>query len=361
MSAFIDGFFNVIKPAGMTSFDVIRRIRPRLGKARVGHAGVIDKPASGVLPVGVGRATKLFDHLSTFTKDYFAWLAFGATSPTLDLSSELAAAPGAPQNESEALKLASKLLDAARGFVGMIEQVPPAFSNVKVEGKELYRYELAAEEVDVKPRKVEIVRFDITRFFWFGADGGGLSPLDVQGLPAEDGSEKFGLPRLEIAPDRMPASPLLIAEAVIECATGAYVRALARDIGQRVGVAGVLASLIRTRVGPFNFADAVALDALASELAEDRDKALAAHLLPVSVVVPESKRLTVFTDEGRSLSAGNYIFAISKRLPDAVRAGQESEVFALLEDGRLVARCSAKPRPDKPELFKVTPEKVFLS
>src|SRR3990170_3717772 len=162
-----DGFLSVLKPSGITSFDVIRRIKPYFGKgAKIGHAGVIDKPASGVLPIGLGRATRLFSVLSGFTKDYYTWLAFGVTSPTLDLGSE-AEAVGFPKSIDEARILAERIEGILPNFTGVIDQIPPSYSNVKVDGRELYKYELKKESVEPTHRQVRIERISPMALFYF--------------------------------------------------------------------------------------------------------------------------------------------------------------------------------------------------
>lgn len=356
------GFFNVIKPPGVTSYDVIRRIKPLLArKAKVGHSGVIDKPACGVLPLGVGRATKLFSKLSEWTKDYYCWLAFGITSPTLDLASECTVST-LPEDDASITALAHKLLDIVPDFVGQIEQLPPSFSNVKVEGKELYRYELKTEEVEVKPRRVEIQSIEVLRLFHYS--GGELLPIEDDGLPRGDAGEKYGFPALEFQSENAPPEGLLVAETFIECSTGAYIRALARDIGAALGTGGVLASLVRTRVGPFEHSGATSLEELAAALEEDREEAFERFLLPASIVAKPSVRLTVYFDEARNLSIGSFIVVTGKRLPDELLAllmgGLTVDVFAVMEDGRLVALCKASSRDEGADLWKIKPLKVFL-
>jgi len=355
-----DGFFNVIKPPYITSYDVIRRIRPLLGKkTRIGHAGVIDKPARGVLPLGIGKATKLFDVLSSYSKDYFAWIALGITSPTLDLGSETKIV-NMPTDRKTSLDIARRALESASEFTGEIEQIPPAYSNIKIDGKELYRYELEQEKVELKPRKVFVHRFEFTRFMLI--HNGDLEVLDDPALPNVNASEDFGLPALSLDTPIETNDAVLIAEIYLDCETGTYVRAIARDIGNIVETGGLIASLTRTRVGPFGYADAVSLDELACALENDRTAALDKYLLPMSTVIPDAMRLNVYLEEARALSSGNYVNVLAHRLPDNILDNQlpPEDVFAVLDNGRLVAKCTASEWQNRPGLWRVKPLKVFL-
>ncbi len=356
-----DGFLNVFKPQGITSFDVIRRIKPLLWrKAKIGHAGVVDKPASGVLPVGVGRATKLFDALSSHSKDYYAWIAFGADSPTLDFGSQLVP-EAAPDSADTAMSLARRMIDCLDTFKGKIKQTPPSFSNVKVEGKELYKYKLGDEDVSVKPRRINIQKLVLLSFHYF--DGEKIAKLSLQGAEISRKPGGYALPKLEFAIPDGYDKPLLLAEAFVECETGTYVRALARDIGAAADAAGVVAALVRTRVGPFLHIESVSLELFAAELEADRDAALSRHLIPMSGVVPPDKRLTVLLEEARNLSKGNFIIVQEHRLPQnyGSLAQEQGGVFAVLEDGRLVAECASYEKQASPGLWVVKPVKVYLT
>jgi len=208
----VDGLLIIDKPGGMTSHDVVARVRRTLHMKRVGHAGTLDPMATGVLVVGVGKATRLLGHLALGDKDYAATIRLGASTTTDDAEGEVVAESDAPWSR-EALDL------AVAGLTGAISQVPPAFSAIKVNGQRAYAKARAGEDVELAARTVTVSRFAVT---------------------SVDGND---------------------VEAEITCSSGTYIRSLARDIGVALGVGGHLTALRRTRVGPFGVDRAVGLEA----------------------------------------------------------------------------------------------------
>ncbi|WP_406634860.1 tRNA pseudouridine(55) synthase TruB [Amycolatopsis sp. WGS_07] len=231
------GLLIVDKPAGMTSHDVVARARRIMGTRKVGHAGTLDPMATGVLVLGIERATKLLGHLALDRKTYLATLSLGRSTTTDD-------AEGEPQTDAAPETLAAvtdqQIADGIAALTGDIQQVPSAVSAVKIDGKRAYARVRAGEDVVLPPRPVTVHRFD------------------VLGLRREDD-------RIEI-------------DAIVECSSGTYVRALARDLGAGLGVGGHLKALRRTTVGPFTLARARTLDQLEEkpELSLDLDAAVAA-------------------------------------------------------------------------------------
>lgn len=211
-----DGLVVVDKPAGLTSHDVVARLRRLLGTRRVGHAGTLDPMATGVLVAGVGRATRLLGHLQLADKAYDATIRLGASTSTDDAQGEVTA-------ESDASALTA---DAVRSGVaqltGDLQQVPSAVSAVKVDGRRAYDRVRAGEQVRLAARPVRVSAFDVLEL----RRSGPFLDLDVQ----------------------------------VACSTGTYVRALARDLGESLGVGGHLTRLRRTRVGPFGLSEAAGLD-----------------------------------------------------------------------------------------------------
>lgn len=215
----IAGLVVVDKPFGWTSHDVVARLRKLAGTRRVGHAGTLDPPATGVLVVGVGTATRLLHHLVLTDKAYVATIRLGQTTVTDD-------AAGALLEERSADGLDENTVRAAmRGFLGRLEQVPSAVSAIKVGGERAYRQVRAGKQVQLAPREVSVTRFAATRF-------------------------------------ARPSPRLLDVDVEVECSSGTYVRALARDLGATLGVGGHLTALRRTRVGPFTLAQAATLEDL---------------------------------------------------------------------------------------------------
>jgi tRNA pseudouridine55 synthase len=210
-----DGLVVVDKPAGCTSHDVVARVRRLAGTRRVGHAGTLDPMATGVLVLGIGRATRLLGHLAAHDKDYDATIRLGAGTTTDDAEGEVLSTADATDVGDGAIRVAMAAL------TGDLEQVPSAVSAVKVDGVRAYAKVRAGEEVELSPRKVHVARFELRERR--GDD------LDVG----------------------------------VTCSTGTYVRALARDLGRALGVGAHLTALRRTRVGGIGVDRATTLDQLA--------------------------------------------------------------------------------------------------
>jgi tRNA pseudouridine55 synthase len=222
MSLSRPGIVVVDKPAGMTSHDVVGRCRRIFSTRKVGHAGTLDPMATGVLVIGVDRATKILGLLTTTSKSYAATIRLGQTTSTEDAEGELLQSVSAGHLTPEAI-------DAAlAGLRGEISQVPSAVSAIKVGGRRAYQLVREGHEVELEARPVRIDRFE--RLAVRHAPDG-LIDLDVE----------------------------------VDCSSGTYVRALARDVGAALGVGGHLTSLRRTRVGRFGLDQARSLDDLAEQ------------------------------------------------------------------------------------------------
>lgn len=218
------GLVVVDKPAGLTSHDVVARLRRLAGTRRVGHAGTLDPMATGVLVLGVDRGTKLLGHLALTDKEYDATIRLGQATVTDDAEGEVVGGSSAAGVTAEALR------EALAGFVGEIDQVPSSVSAIKVGGRRSYARVRAGEQVELAARRVTV------------------SQADILG-------------------SRRPVDELLDVDIRLECSTGTYVRALARDLGNQLGVGGHLTALRRTRVGPYVLATSRTLAELA-ELAD---------------------------------------------------------------------------------------------
>jgi tRNA pseudouridine55 synthase len=212
------GLVVVDKPGGMTSHDVVSRVRRMAGTRKVGHAGTLDPMATGILVLGVERATRLLGHLMLTEKAYDATVRLGATTTTDDAEGEVLAAASTSGLDEATVRA------AAAAFVGTLQQVPSAVSAVKVEGRRAYARVRAGESVELPPRTVtvhELVVHDVRL-------GDDVVDLDV----------------------------------AVRCSSGTYIRAIARDLGAALGVGGHLSSLRRTAVGPFTLDHARTLDEL---------------------------------------------------------------------------------------------------
>jgi tRNA pseudouridine55 synthase len=240
----LDGVLVIDKPAGMTSADVVARVKAALGAARAGHTGTLDPMATGVLPIALGEGTKVAPFLLADDKGYEGELELGLTTTTLDVEGEVVSRsdPSGISREAVAAALAA--------WVGEREQLPPAYSALHVGGKRAYALARAGKEVELQPRRVRIDRCEL---------------LD------------FTPPRARFA---------------VECGKGTYVRSLVRDVGEALGCGATLTALRRTRAGRFDLASAVALASLDRAAAAARivDPAAAIAHLPAVSLDAESTR-----------------------------------------------------------------------
>ena len=224
----MDGVLIIDKPAGMTSHDVVARVRRIIGQRRVGHTGTLDPFATGVLVMLVGRATRLAQFLSGAEKEYEAVIRLGYATDTGDLTGARVETE-VQANTRNAPSLRPEAIAAAmHSLTGEIEQVPPMYSAKKVAGRKLYEHARRGEEIERQPVRVTISEFDL------------LTPDDEE--TNEDG-----------AVDR---------RARVVCSAGTYIRTLAEDLGKRLGIGAHLAELRRTRAGRFTIENAVTLDKL---------------------------------------------------------------------------------------------------
>lgn len=224
------GLVVVDKPQGWTSHQVVGRCRRLYGTRKVGHAGTLDPMATGVLLIGVNRATRLLGYLAGHDKSYQATIRLGIDTVTDDAEGEIIASRGAGHLTEAAV------IAAVSDFTGEISQVPSAVSAIKVDGKRSYARVRAGEQVELAARTVTVTRFDVR---------------SVRAATADAGAEVL----------------VLDVDVVVDCSSGTYIRALARDLGSMLGSGGHLTALRRTRVGRFDLSQ-VALDATGLDLAD---------------------------------------------------------------------------------------------
>ncbi len=253
------GLLVVDKPAGWTSHDVVARVRRLAGTRRVGHAGTLDPMATGVLLLGVERATRLLGHLALTTKAYTATVRLGQATVTDDAEGEVVSSASADGVTSDALAAAVATL------TGDLQQVPSAVSAIKVDGRRSYARVRSGDQVELAPRPVTVSVFAV------------------------------------LATHR-PEPGLLDVDVVVECSSGTYVRALARDLGRALGVGGHLTALRRTRVGPFTLDSARTLEQLEAGFSVLPLSAAVAAAFPARVVDAEVAR--VVSHGGRLPLAG---------------------------------------------------------
>ena len=269
------GLVIVDKPAGMTSHDVVARIRRMAGTRRVGHAGTLDPMATGVLVVGVEKATRLLGHLTMADKEYLATIRLGQATSTDDAEGDVIAGASAAGLTEQAVRAAVVPL------TGDIQQVPPGVSAIKVAGKRAYRLTREGHAPELAARPVTVASFDIT------------------------GLRRHG--------------DLLDADAAVACSSGTYVRALARDLGQALGVGGHLTALRRVRSGSYLIGAARTLGELAADFTMTPLAEAATAAFP---------RLDLTEDQARRVAHG-------ARLPAAGLGSVPAAVFG--PDGALIA------------------------
>lgn len=225
MTELPSGLVVVDKPAGWTSHQVVGRCRRLYGTRKVGHAGTLDPMATGVLLVGVGRATRLLGHLAGHDKTYLATIRLGQATNTDDAEGEVVSAAGASGITEADVRA------AVPAFTGTISQVPSAVSAIKVDGKRAYARVRAGEEVELAARDVTVSRFEV---------------LATRSATIEKGTD-FGRDAGELS-----TLPVMDVDVEVDCSSGTYIRALGRDLGRLLGAGGHLTALRRTRVGAFD-------------------------------------------------------------------------------------------------------------
>ena len=286
------GLIIVDKPAGWTSHDVVARIRRLAGTRRVGHAGTLDPMATGVLVVGVEKATRLLGHLTLTDKDYLATIRLGQATDTADAEGTVVSA--APASDVSAETLAA----AVSALTGPIQQVPPAVSAIKVGGQRAYKLARAGAPPVLPARTVTVRSFVIT------------------------GARSHG--------------ELMDVDAAVTCSSGTYVRALARDLGDALGVGGHLTMLRRTRVGPYDLSAARSLDDLASDLDQPGAGLAMVPLEDAAAAAFPSRSLT--EPEAHSLSHGARLPAAGLGPGPVAAFGPDGTLVALVEERGGAAR-----------------------
>ena len=208
------GFLNIYKPQGKTSHDIVAILRRITKIKQIGHTGTLDPFAEGVLPICIGKATRLIEYLAD-EKAYIGTIQFGKSTTTYDIEGDVV-------NSSTKKITQTELEDVLTKFLGEIEQYPPIYSAIKVKGKKLYEYARKGEEVKIEPRKVVINKLELKTF----------------------------------------NEELQTAELLIECSKGTYIRSIANDIGEELNCYGHLIKLIRTKAGKFEVENAIKLENL---------------------------------------------------------------------------------------------------
>ena len=282
----IHGWIIIDKPGGLSSNAVVGRVRRLTGAAKVGHAGTLDPMATGVLPMALGEATKIVSYLMDGAKAYRFTVRWGEQRDTADAEGEVVAT-------SDARPAKEQILAVLGNFIGDIEQVPPVFSAIKIEGKRAYALARADQAPEMKPRTIHIEDLKL------------LSVVDADHAEFEAVSGK-----------------------------GAYMRSLARDLGTALGTVGHIVQLRRIAVGPFDEKQAISLDKLESLR---HSAPLSEHLLPVETVLDDIPALALTETEARKLSQGQAIPVLPVASRSPLKNIGQGDVVRVMAEGRLVA------------------------
>lgn len=287
----MNGIINVFKPAGITSYDVIRQLKKASGQKKIGHLGTLDPEAEGVLPLFMGKMTKLISHFNLSDKTYLVSARLGATSTTMDREGEITPVPIPDSCTPESLE------ELLYSFLGEIEQIPPMFSAVKVKGKKLYQYARKGEDVERKPRRITIYHIK-----------------DIECC----------LPDLSFE---------------VHCSKGTYIRTLVSDLGEKAGTGAYMSALTRTRCGRFfTVENSVKLDEINNLNKIDLQKTfiepqwLFTEWHIVSAQLPET---VTHLSQGRSVQVTPDMLSLSEKGESFTKAMVKDPQNRLIAIGRL--------------------------
>ena len=298
----INGILNIYKEKGYTSHDVVAKLRGITKQKKIGHTGTLDPDAQGVLPVCLGKATKLCDMLTDKSKTYEAVLLLGICTDTQDISGKILKKKSTEDLTEE------MVLDCIQGYIGEYEQLPPMYSALKVNGKKLYELAREGIEIERKPRKVTIYNIHV---------------------------DEIHLPRVRVT---------------ISCSKGTYIRTLCHDIGEKLGTGGCMESLLRTRVSCFELKDSLKLEEVAEKIAEEK---LTEILVPVDAMFRDKKAVCVRQECEALIYNGNSFRREEICIPERYADGESVRVYDTKEHFVGIYRYDA---PE--DAFHV--EKMFL-
>ncbi len=277
------GFLNVYKPKGKTSHDVVAILRRVTKVKQIGHTGTLDPFAEGVLPICIGKATRLIEYLKD-DKAYVATVQLGKSTTTYDTEGEVV-------NVSDKKIGLAEIEPELNKFSGEIEQLPPIYSAIKVNGKKLYEYARKGEEVEIKPRKVTINELKVVNF-------------------------DFETQQLEL---------------YIDCSKGTYIRSIANDLGEALGVYGHLIKLVRVKAGSFLIENSIKLDELDSKEIVDANLIYPLEYLEYpKYEITESQKIKVANGNSLSLNCEDGLILLT--------CGETLAAVAEIVDGKAVMR-----------------------
>lgn len=270
----INGWIIINKPGGMTSTKVVSIVRRLLSPLKIGHAGTLDPLATGVLPLALGEATKTINYMMDAEKAYDFTVKFGEETDSSDSEGKVVFV-------SDKMPEEQQIIDVLPEFLGKIEQVPPIYSAIKINGRRAYELAREGQEFDITPREVTI--YD----------------LQLKGLSANS------------------------ADFSVKCSKGTYVRSLARDIARKLGSRGHVTVLKRTKVGKFSLEDTILLESLEKSVYKDASNGF---LLPIEAVLDDIPVLALGSEDADKLRQGQVI-----------RTDKIEGIFSVKSEGKLVA------------------------
>lgn len=248
----MNAIISIYKLQGMTSHDVVYKVRKILHTKKIGHTGTLDPIAEGVLPLTIGQGTKISQFIVEKEKEYVAELSFGIKTDSYDRTGEII-------GQNQKVITEGELKKALLSFTGEIEQIPPIYSAIKVDGKKLYEYAREKKPVEIKPRKISIYQLELLHF-------------------------EFPIAKIRVA-----------------CSKGTYIRSLCNDIGEYLGTFAHMTSLVRTKSGPFHIEKAITLKQLEALNSEE----LEGHLYPIDFPLEHLRRVDVHPFSAKYLLNGN--------------------------------------------------------
>lgn len=289
----MDGVLVIDKPLGPTSHDIVAKVRRALKIDKVGHTGTLDPMASGVLPLVLGKGTKLARYLSGSTKTYQATICLGVTTETLDAEGEVVQRRDVDVTQADIDRVLEQ-------FRGEISQVPPMYSAKKIDGQKLYQLARKGVEIAREAKQVTVLHLHC----------GGYQAPELH---------------FEVA-----------------CTAGTYVRVLAQDIGEALGCGAYLKALRRTQAGPFSLSQSITLDAAL----EDPAAALT-HVVPLSCALSELPRIDVPADIARMIALGHQLSVADLRVLDTPDFGLDEALTLGLDGGEVIAVARAQMGSDE--------------
>jgi len=309
MKAALEGVLPILKPTGWTSHDVVAKARRILGVKRIGHTGTLDPAVTGVLPLCVGRATRFVEYLQDLPKQYEAVLVIGIATDTEDMEGTIVA------QSDDIVLTEAQIREALFSFQGEIDQVPPMYSAVKVDGKRLYELAREGKEVERKSRRVTIYELELLSTKLSGGEG---------------------FPEIAFR---------------VTCSKGTYIRTLCVDIGRRLGFPAAMKSLVRTQTGNFSLSDCVTLEQLA-ELASKGEAG--AKLIPGDQAIGHLPAIKLTAEQSKHGLQGRKLYLNANQFEQLEGLETERIIRAYDSNGDFLGLFQWQA-----DLRQLTPHKIF--